>query len=106
MSTRIKKVSFGVLTSIATILSLQSAYALSQKVGDFDFRLNGYGTAGFIETEKPIFLGDFSIKAQALYTPSNVHTFGLVYVMDATALDEKEWFHQAFGFGNGVVLAV
>lgn len=98
MSTRIKKVSFGVLTSIATILSLQSAYALSQKVGDFDFRLNGYGTAGFIETEKPIFLGDFSIKAQALYTPSNVHTFGLVYVMDATALDEKEWFHQAFGF--------
>ncbi|MCR4917963.1 MAG: hypothetical protein K5912_03410 [Alphaproteobacteria bacterium] len=86
------------LMSVLGVFCSGGADALSQRVGDFDFRLNGYGTAGFLETEKPEFLGDFSIRAQALYNANNAHTFGLMYVMDATALDEKEWFHQAFGF--------
>ncbi len=88
-----------VMASVLAALTTSAANALSQKIGNFDFRLNGYGTAGFFEKqEDPLFLGDFSIRAQALYNPTNSQTFGLVYVMDATALDEEEWFHQAFGF--------
>ena len=75
------------MASVLAALTTSAANALSQKIGNFDFRLNGYGTAGFFEKqEDPLFLGDFSIRAQALYNPTNSQTFGLVYVMDATAL--------------------
>ena len=76
------------------------ASALSQQVGDFDFRLTGYGMAGLIEPDfnEPKFLGDFKIRAQAMYGVHSNQKFGLSYVYDETARDAKEWAHDAFAF--------
>lgn len=76
------------------------AEALGYRAGDVDFRLTGYGIAGLIEPDfdKPLFLGDFKIRAQAQYEPVAEHRFGMVYSIDATEINEKHWAHEAFGF--------
>ncbi len=89
--------------SICAILSAfgaTNASALAHRAGDFNFSLTGYGTAGIIEPnfEKPDFIGDFRVRAQATYNRFDEHTFGAVYMMDEIALYEDDWYHEAFGF--------
>lgn len=76
------------------------ADAFGQQVGNFDFRLTGYGMAGLIEPDfnEPKFLGDFKVRAQAAYNVNREQKFGLSYTYDENALDEHEWAHDAFGF--------
>ncbi|MBR1380330.1 MAG: hypothetical protein IJ560_01960 [Alphaproteobacteria bacterium] len=89
--------------SIFAILFLSSicgAHALEYNSGNMTLKLTGYGTAGFIEPDfnQPDFLGDFRARGQMNYEMDNVRTFGLVYAIDAAALDEDDYMREAFTF--------
>ena len=75
-------------------------HALHYRAGDFNFALTGYGTAGIIEPDfnKPDFLGDFRVRGQVTYNGVKEHTFGAVYAIDEVAINEDEYFDEAFGF--------
>lgn len=93
---------FNTISVCAFFVSLVSpnVYALSHRSGDFNFALTGYGTAGIIEPnfEKPDFVGDFRVRAQATYNRFDNHTIGAVYMMDEMSLDQDDWYHDIFGF--------
>lgn len=88
------------LIALLGVAAPNCADALGYRVGDWDFRLSGYGMAGIIEPnfDDTLFLGDFSVRGQVQYDATSEHRFGAVYVIDALALDEHHWAHQAFGF--------
>ncbi|MBO4480512.1 MAG: hypothetical protein J5742_02705 [Alphaproteobacteria bacterium] len=91
------------LCSIGVILAAVAPFnanALGYKTDNFNFSLTGYGTAGIIEPnfDKPDFIGDFRVRGQVMYTPSDTHAFGLVYMIDEDAVYEDNWLHDAFGF--------
>ena len=86
--------------SLAILIAPSFANALSYKAGDFKFGLTGYGTAGVIEPnfDKPDFVGDFRVRAQATYEGISSNTLGAVFMVDEIAVDEDKWWHEAFAF--------
>lgn len=76
------------------------AKALEYDVGNFSFKLNGYGTAGILEPEFETtdFIGDWRVRGQMNYSLNLTHTLGAVYAIDAAAVDENKFFREAFGF--------
>lgn len=86
--------------AIVAAVAPNHGYALHYRAGDFNFALTGYGTAGIIEPDfnKPDFLGDFDVRAQATYDASQSHMFGAVYSIDEIAINEDEYFDEAFAF--------
>ena len=96
----INKINALSMAAVLSILAGTDGYALTYNVGDFDFALTGYGTAGIIEPDfdKPDFVGDFNVRAQMKYNISSDHTFGAVYAMDEIALNEDDWYDDLFGF--------
>ena len=88
-----------VCTAFATLAPV-TGHALNHKTDNFNFSLTGYGTIGIIEPnfEKPDIIDDFRVRGQIVYTPSNTHSFGAVYMIDEEAVNDKKWFHDAFAF--------
>ena len=93
-------ISFATIALLFGIIIPCDGYALSYRAGDFNFKLSGYGTAGFIEPDfdKPDFVGDFSVRGEVAYRSSEKQTFGLVYAYDEDALHEDDWKSDAFGY--------
>ena len=75
------------------------AHALQYDMGNFSFRLTGYGTSGVIEPdfESPLFIGDWRIRGQMTYSASENYKFGLVYALDQSALDKGNFSREVFG---------
>lgn len=82
------------------LTSVVGASALEYSAGDFKFKLTGYGTSGIIQPdfETPVFIGDWRVRAQADYAFSAGHKFGLVYAIDAAAVDDEKYMREGFGF--------
>lgn len=76
------------------------ANAFQYDTGRFSFRLNGYGTAGFLEPDfqEPNFINDWRIRTQMNYGFSSGKSLGLVYALDAAAVDENKFMREAFLF--------
>ena len=74
------------------------AKAEDYRNGNWLFRLNADGMVGFLETreDKPIFINDWEIKGQIFYNLNNISRFGAVYSIDADAVDDNKYIHDAF----------
>lgn len=86
------------LIAVVGMIMSANAYGFAYSSGPWDLRLTGHGTAGFIEPdfENPDFLGDWYVRAQAAYSVSAGNTIGAVYSIDAMAVDDRDWMHDAF----------
>lgn len=77
-----------------------SASALEYDNGRFGLRLTGYGTAGVLEPDfdTPDFVGDWRVRGEMTYQATNSDKLGLVYAIDAAAVDEDKFMREAFGY--------
>lgn len=66
--------------------------------GPATFRITGYGTAGIIEPDfdKPDFLGDWRVRAQAAHSAGRDKSVGLVYALDAQTVDNDDYIDDLF----------
>ncbi len=90
----IKKISF-----IACLCVFSSnAIALDHRSGNWNFRLDADGMAGFLEprNDKPIFINDWDVKGQISYNFNRMQRIGAVYSIDADCVEDKEYIHDAF----------
>lgn len=78
------------------------AAAYQYKTGRVALRLNGYGTVGLIESDfkTPLWFGDWRVRAQANFAPGAGQTIGMVYAVDAIAMDENDFKHELFAFAE------
>ena len=86
---------------LATIaVSPCGAYALDYNVGRVGFKLTGYGTAGILEPDfnTPDFVGDWRVRGEMDVRASDANKLGLVYALDASAIDEDKWMREAFAY--------
>lgn len=76
------------------------ANALEYTNGRFGMRLNGYGTAGVLEPDfdVPDFIGDWRVRAEMDYLVTDGNKLGLVYAIDAAAVDEDKFLREAFTY--------
>ena len=81
-------VPFGVSQDYEWIL----IYAKSQ---DFSAAIEG-GTRKYFET--PDFIGDWRVRGEANYLITDGNTLGLVYAIDAAAVDEDKFMREAFTY--------
>ena len=86
--------------TLAFFSCMTVANALQYNVGDFNFKLTGYGTSGIIQPdfETPVFIGDWRVRGQMDFSPNETHKFGAVYSIDAAATDDGRAFREAFGY--------
>jgi len=86
------------IVAMLTVMGPGTANALQFNNGRSAIKISGYGAAGFIEPnlKEPLFLGDFDLRAQYNYAIARGQTLGFVYDWDATALDNREYAHDAF----------
>ncbi len=77
-----------------------SALAYEYNMENVSFKLSGYGNAGMIETHssKPDFLGDWLLRSEVSTSALANNKLGLVYALDAIAIDEQDYMREAFGF--------
>ena len=75
-----------------------NAIAMDYKKDNWTFRLDADGMVGFLELrdDKPIFIDDWEIKGQILYNFDKTRRIGAVYSIDADAVDDREYVHDAF----------
>ncbi len=90
---------------IATVVCLMSvipcgAHAWQYDSGRFGLKITGYGTGGVLEPdfEKPTFIGDWRVRAEMDYMATDNNTFGLVYAIDAAAVDEDKFLREGFTY--------
>ncbi len=77
-----------------------SANALEYDNGRFGLKLNGYATGGVLEPdfETPDFIGDWRIRGEMDYLVTDGNKLGLVYAIDAAAVDEDKFMREAFSY--------
>lgn len=87
-----------------TIVFFKSADALQYDNGRFGLKLTGYGTGGVLEPdfEQPDFIGDWRLRGEMDYLISSGNKFGLVYSIDAAAIDEDKFMREAFTYWQNV----
>jgi len=75
-----------------------NAMAIETRQGNWTFRLDADGMVGFLEPkkDKPIFMYDWDVKGQIFYNLNRAQRFGAVYSIDADAIDDDEYVHDAF----------
>ncbi len=80
--------------------SLSSANALEYDNGRLGLKLTGYGTAGVLEPdfETPDFIGDWRVRGEIDYLITDANKLGLVYSIDAAAIDEDKFMREAFTY--------
>lgn len=90
--------------SIAAILlglvGMSGANAWTYNIGDTTLKLTGYGTSGVFQTdeESTDFVGDWRVRAQISHDINSNHSFGVVYAIDATAVDDDKFMREAFAY--------
>jgi hypothetical protein len=76
-----------------------AANALENDYGNWNFKLSGYGTAGYVSAEdKSDFTDDWQIRSQAAYRTSNDWLFGAAISHSAWYLDQDKPFMDAFAY--------
>ena len=75
-----------------------NANALDYSTDNWRFSLNADGMAGFLETkdDKPLGIYDWDVKASATYHINSIRRIGAVYSIDANAVDDETYIHDAF----------
>ena len=91
--------SSGTLTRLISDFPGTLAHALRYDGEKFGFKINGYGTAGLLEPdfETPYFINDWRVRGEFNYHPG-ANTFGLVYAIDAAAVDEDKFMREGFAY--------
>lgn len=76
------------------------ANAIQYDNGRFGLKLTGYGTAGILEPdfETPDFVGDWRVRGEMDYLVTDGNKLGLVYSIDASAVDEDKFMREAFSY--------
>ncbi len=94
---------FAISAFLAAVIS-NSASALQYDSGRFGLKLTGYGTAGVLEPdfETPNFIGDWRVRGEMDYLVTDGNTLGLVYAIDAAAIDEDKFMREAFTYWQNV----
>lgn len=78
-----------------------AANALENDYGNWNFKLSGYGTAGYVITDdKSDSANDWQIRAQAAYRKSKDWLFGAAVSHSAWNLDQKKPFMDAFTYAE------
>lgn len=95
-----KKISIPALLILSVASVPSSANALEYNSDRFNLKLNGYGTAGVLEPDfnTPDFVGDWRVRGEADYLVSDGNKLGLVYAIDAAAVDEDKFMREAFTY--------
>jgi len=90
----IKKISF----LIFLFCGFSNANALEYSTDNWKFKLDADGMVGFLETkdDKPLFIDDWDVKAQAFYKFNSTQRVGAVYSIDADCVEDDEYIHDAF----------
>ncbi len=85
---------------LALLCMTPSAMALEYSTGPVGFKLTGYGTAGAIEPdfETPNFVGDWRVRGEFDYDVTATSKLGLVYAIDANAVDDEKYMREGFAF--------
>jgi len=75
-----------------------NAYALDYTTDNWRFTLDADGMAGFLETkdDKPLGIYDWNVKTSATYRINSTQRVGAVYSIDADAVDDETYIHDAF----------
>lgn len=94
------KISIPAILVFFTSVISTAANALEYDNGRLGLKLNGYGTAGVLEPdfETPDFIGDWRVRGEANYLITDGNTLGLVYAIDAAAVDEDKFMREAFTY--------
>ncbi len=89
-----------VILTVGTFVFSTSADALQYDNGRFGLKLTGYGTAGILEPdfETPDFIGDWRVRGEMDYLVTDGNKLGLVYAIDAAAVDEDKFMREAFTY--------
>ena len=77
-----------------------AAHAWQYDSGKFGLKITGYGTGGILETDfdKPGSIGDWRVRAEMDYMATDTNTIGLVYAIDAAAVDEEKFLREGFSY--------
>lgn len=83
---------------ILTLAYIAGAHALNYSTDNWRFSLDADGMVGFLEPkdDKPMFIDDWDVKAQASYRLNETQRFGAVYSIDADCVEDDEYIHDAF----------
>ena len=83
---------------IAIFSGLSNAHAFDYPINNWHFKLDADGMVGFLEPkdDKPIFINDWDVKAQASYRLNTSQRFGAIYSIDADCVENNEYIHDAF----------
>lgn len=93
---------YGIKVCAASVMMLSataSAHAIQYNNGRFALKLNGYATGGVLEQKLNTtdVIGDWRLRTQMNYAIASGQTLGLVYAIDAAAIDEDKFMREAFG---------
>ncbi len=83
---------------IASVLLSSQAFALDYRTDNWTFKLDADGMIGFLQekSDKSDFINDWDVKAQVFYKFNSTQRFGAVYSIDADAVEDKDYIHDAF----------
>lgn len=86
--------------SLIALLCLFSAnaHAIDYSVDNWRFALDADGMVGFLETrhDNPLFINDWDVKTTITYRLNSAQRIGAVYSIDADAVSDDEYVHDAF----------
>lgn len=82
------------------VFGINAANAWTYNAGNTTLKLTGYGTTGMFQTDEDTidFVGDWRVRAQVSHAVNKNHSFGLVYAIDAAAIDDDKYMREAFGY--------
>ncbi len=87
------------LCSLSFVFCTNTAEALENNYGKWNFNLSGYGMAGGVQTDEDSgIMNDWQVRAQASYRKSDNWLFGAVVSHSAWNLDREDPFMDAFGY--------
>ena len=80
------------------LTAASNAYALDYSFDKLKLKLDADGMIGFLEprNDKPLFIDDWDVKAQATYNFNRTLRVGAVYSIDADCVEDHEYIHDAF----------
>lgn len=88
------------IAAMCCMPSVANAWKLEYENNDFKAKLNGYGTIGLLEPKgmDAEFVDDWRLRGELGYNVADGQSLGLVYALDAAAVDEKSFYRELFGF--------
>ncbi len=91
---------FNLLPVIFSVMFMTDAHAYKIEYGRTTLKLTGYATGGFLEPdfETPEFIGDWRVRSEISFAANKTNTFGAVYAIDTSAVDEEKYIREGFAY--------